>query len=343
MNAVTRSDPTIPSFDVSAVREWLHADRVVPAGRPSGGGYSGETRFLEVDGRPLVLRTAPSAQGMFAHHDLEVQVRCMRHVRAHDLPAPEIVAADLDGVVLGRPAYVMERVAGRVPPDDRPVFTQAGFLADATRAEQHTFGADLVDRLADLHQLPQLDGLPIGPAPEDHLTWCAAQLADPAIAPTPAMATFLDDAAMRLRASAAPVGSAPTLLWGDARPANTVVDGRFRVVAMLDWEMAGTGAPEFDVAWMNEMNRMRAGGTTPPLPGMPGDSEVWERWSTRTGRVPRDVGWHQRYAAYKIAVLMELHLAEQVRHGGLPVDHPLRTENRATRRLSALLAEEEDR
>lgn len=342
MNAMTRSTPAIPSLDVPAVRAWLHADRVVPAGRPSGGGYSGETHFLEVDGRPLVLRTAPSAQGMFAHHDLEVQVRCMRHVRAHSLPAPEIVAADLDGIVLGRPAYVMERVVGRVPPDDRPVFTCAGFLADATRAEQHTFGTDLVDCLADLHQLPQLDGLPVGPNPVDHLTWCTAHLADPAIAPTRAMATYLDNAATCLRASA-PRGPVPTLLWGDARPANTVVDGRFRVVAMLDWEMAGTGAPEFDVAWMNEMNRMRAGGTAPPLPGMPSDIEVWERWSARTGRVPRDVGWHHRYAAYKIAVLMELHLAERVRHGGLPVDHPLRTENRATRRLTSLLAEEDDR
>jgi aminoglycoside phosphotransferase (APT) family kinase protein len=332
--------PPVPALDVDALAAWLGAHRVTVLGRPGASGYSGETWFLDADGARLVLRTAPAEPGMFAHHDLTVQTRCMQHLRAHGLPAPQIVATDTEGAVLGRAAYVTERVTGRVPLDGKPDFTRAGFLAEATPAQQRHFGDDLVDRIADLHRLPRLGGLPIGPTPRDHLRWCTSQLDDPAVAPTPQTAALLAETAAHLHADDPGPGT-PALVWGDARPANTVVDDDFEVVAMLDWEMAATGPPELDIAWMNEMNRIRAGGATPPLPGMPDDAEVWRRWSARTGRVPTAPVWHQRYAAYKVAVLMELHLAERVRNGGLAPDHPVRTDNRGTRRLSALLNSED--
>jgi hypothetical protein len=37
-------------------------------------------------------------------------------------------------------------------------------------------------------------------------------------------------------------------------------------------------------------------------------------------------------------VLLELHLDDRVRRGVLPADHPVRTDNRARRRLAELLA-----
>ncbi|WP_028936458.1 phosphotransferase family protein [Pseudonocardia spinosispora] len=324
--------------DPAALARWLEVSDVEVLGGPTSGGHSGETVFLRADGVALVLRRAAARQGMFAHDDLGLQVRCLRHIHAHGLPAPEVVAVDLDGRWLGRPAYVMRRMSGQVPGDGRPRFTQAGFLHDATPAQQRTYGEHLVDCIADLHRLPPLAGLPIGPSTLDHLRWCADQRSG---LPRSAGRELLDDAERRLRATLPP-DTEPVLLWGDARPANTVVDDSFHVAAMLDWELAATGAPEFDIAWLNEMNRMRAAGSLDPvLPGLPTQSEVWRRWTARTGRTPSVPGWYRLYSAYRITLLMGLHLAERVRRGALAPDDPLHSANRATRRLAALLHTED--
>jgi len=325
----------VEGLELAAVRDWLGCARLAVQGAPSGGGWSSCTLLVEADDRPLVLRLAPTGRGMFGEYDLSVQVSCLRHVRAYGLPAPAVLATDLAGEQLGRPGYAMERVPGRVPSDDEPPFTKAGFLFDAAVDERRRFSADLVDRLAEVHQLPLLAGLPVGPSAAHHLAWCQRQRGA-----RPGRGTDDDPLwrAHRLLARQLPreLGP-PVLLWGDVRPANTVVDAGFAVAALLDWELAGTGPPEFDVSWLNEMNRLRAG-TDPPLPGFLTEEQVWQRWSARTGRRPRARAWFRLFAAYRVAVLLELHLDERVRRGALPAEHPVRTENRATRRLADLLA-----
>ncbi|HEY1972368.1 MAG TPA: phosphotransferase family protein [Pseudonocardia sp.] len=322
----------LAGLDTRLVRDWLGCDRLEVIGRPSGSGWSGCTVFVEADGRALVLRLAPAERGMFAESDLGVQVGCQRHAREHGLPVPEIVAADLTGQLIGRPGYAMARVSGQVPSDDDPPFTKAGFLYQASRDEQRRYHLDLIDRIADLHRLPVPAGLALGPATVDHLSWCADQRAE--LPPS----DQLDRAHRLLAATVVPERAGPALLWGDARPANTVVGPDFRVVAMLDWELAATGAPELDVSWLLEMNRMRAG-RDPALPGFLPEDQVWQRWSSRTGRVPTGRAWFRLFAAYRVALLMDLHLADQVRVGALPADHRVRTDNRARRRLAKLLAD----
>ena len=137
------------------------------------------------------------------------------------------------------------------------------------------------------------------------------------------------------------VGDAPVgLLWGDARPANMVVDDRFDVVGLLDWELAGCGAGEFDVAWFMEMNRMRSLGMgIEPLPGFLDDAATWHYWSVAIGREPTNVDWHHRFAAYRVAVLVFLFVRAAIRHGRLPSDHRLLRDNLGTRRLAELFPE----
>lgn len=81
----------------------------------------------------------------------------------------------------------------------------------------------------------------------------------------------------------APVGQ----LWGDARPANMVVEN-FGIVGLLDWELAGSGPGELDIVWFCEMNRMRSIGIgIAPLPGFLDDAATWRRWSAAVGRQAR--------------------------------------------------------
>jgi aminoglycoside phosphotransferase (APT) family kinase protein len=125
------------------------------------------------------------------------------------------------------------------------------------------------------------------------------------------------------------------LLWGDARPANTVVRN-FEVAALLDWELATLGPPELDVFWFLEMNRMRANGRS--LPGFPSDAATIAGYEARTGREIRDADFHTVYAALKVAVLMLRYLRVAVERGQIAEHHHVLTDNTATRRLDELLA-----
>ena len=139
-----------------------------------------------------------------------------------------------------------------------------------------------------------------------------------------------------------PTASAPTgLLWGDPRPANTVLGTDFRVAALLDWELAALGPAEMDIAWLWEMNLLRGDATRPEdrlLPGFLDLDETWRRWSMTAGREPVGRGWHHLFAAYKVALILDLNFRVQVRRGELAADHKLFRNNRALRRLTTLAA-----
>lgn len=321
-------------IDRGALAGWLGAGTVEVLGAPGGGGWSNETVFVVADGRRLVVRLTPPGRSMFPTYDLSHQVRALGFAREHGLPVPAIVADDPDGSVLGRPAFVMEHLAGRVPADDDPPFTRAGFLFEATPAEQRRFHDAAIDLVARVHQVPPLPFPATGPQPADHLaashalaTWCEW---------TPPILYAAHDA---LAADPPPVATASGgLLWGDARPANMVVDERFEPVGLLDWELAGTGPGELDIAWFCEMNRMRAGGDiTATLPGFPDDDGTWRRWEAATGRRAEHVGWYHLYSAWRVAIFLQLYLAALVHRGQLPAGHRAFARNQGTRRLAELL------
>ena len=57
---------------------------------------------------------------MFPVYDLSIQVRCLEQLAMAGLPVPAIIAWEPDPSILGRPFYVMDRIAGYVPPDSDP-------------------------------------------------------------------------------------------------------------------------------------------------------------------------------------------------------------------------------
>ena len=89
---------------------------------------------------------------MFPEYDLRRQVACMRALQnVAECPVPSIVADDCAGAVIGRPLYLMTFVPGDIPSDDRPTFFEAGFLFDATQAEQSWFYRGMLKALCALH------------------------------------------------------------------------------------------------------------------------------------------------------------------------------------------------
>lgn len=323
------------SIDAARLAEWLGATEVVIEGSPSAGGWSNETVFVRSGECRLVVRLTPPGPSMFPTYDLAQQVRCLLLGAEHGLPVPAVLGSEPDPDVLGRPFFVMERLAGQVPADDDPPFTKAGFLFDGSRQEQATFCRNAIDCIVAVHAIEPPGFLAVGPAPVDHLEWCA-ELCRWAEIDHPQVWGAHDSLAREVPpASVAPV----SLLWGDARPANMLVGDDFRVLGLLDWELAGVGPGELDVAWFCEMNRMRAQGMgIAPLAGFLSDEATWEHWSQAVGRPATFVEWHQRYAAYRVAVLLFLYVRAMIGVGRLPADHRLLRDNVGTRRLEELFS-----
>jgi aminoglycoside phosphotransferase (APT) family kinase protein len=276
---------------------------------------------------------------MFPDYDLGRQVACMQALARHpECPVPAIIGADLEGCVIGRPFYVMEFVEGEVPADDRPTFAEAGFLFTASVEEQRRFHGSFLDVLAALHSLPidpalarMLERLGRGEtALERRVSWLEELCR---WGRGPAEQPVLERAFAWI-ARHLPADNRASLVWGDARPANAVVRD-FRVVAMLDWELAALGPPELDLFWFLEMNRMRSNGR--PLPGFLAPDEAIADYESRADHSVRDAHFHQVFAALQVAVLMLRHLRVAVERGELDEGHKVMTDNTATRRLAALV------
>ncbi len=321
------------TLDASRLREWLGAETLIVDGRPTSGGWSNETIFIRADGRPLVVRMSPTGPAMFPSYDLSIQVRCLELGATAGLPVPALVSWQPDPSTLGQPFFVMEHLVGRVPADSDPPFTKAGFVFDATDEQREHLCRQAVHAIAAVHAVAPPEFLPVGPDIRSHVDstarlqhWADIHHSDVVRAHARLVADSPDDDT--------PIG----LLWGDARPANMVINDTFDVVGLLDWELAASGPGEFDLAWFLEMNRMRSvGAGIASLPGFLSDDATWACWADAIGRTPRHIEWHRLYAAYRVAVLFFLNLRSAVGQGSLRAQHRVFTDNLATRRLRELL------
>jgi len=329
---------------------WLSAElgRVVSvaavASPSSSGGWSNETVLVDLAGNSrlrVVVRAKPDGPAMFRDYDLMREYRVLKGLGGgHAPPVPPALAVDPTGSVLGRPMLVTGYVAGRVPSDNRPSFVEAGWLFEAAPTDQHRFAQSLLHAIHAVHAA-DWRALQLAPLARDRdrplhgeiawyralHDWGAGTNRHPVI--ERGFAAVLRDL---------PPEGEPCLLWGDARPANVITQG-FDVAALLDWELAGLGPAELDIAWLLEMNRMRTvGAGVPPLPGFPTDEAVVAAYQDLAGRTLSHFGWYRLFAALKMAVLMERHLRTAIARGHLAQDHRLLRDNVALRRLDELMA-----
>ena len=173
------------------------------------------------------------------------------------MPVPTVWWCEPDPAALGAPFFVMSRVDGRVPPDIMPYNFGDSWLYDADPADQRHLQDATVDVLARLHAVDR---------PAERFSFLAPDDLRRHPPPPPGGG---DPGLVRVRggrrASRSPLvergfawldehwpadeGEA-VLSWGDSRIGNMMFDD-FDPVAVLDWEMAGIGPRELDVAWLD--------------------------------------------------------------------------------------------
>ncbi len=321
------------------LRAWL-AGRLAPGSEPelseltspSATGMSSETLLFDATWREggerrsgsFVARVEPDAADVpvFPVYDLESQFRLLRLVREHsDVPVPHARWLELDPSPLGARFFVMDRVEGRVPPDVMP-YVMDSWLSQADPADQRRLQDASVGVLASLHGIDPVaakaDFLELeGPgtplrrhvaAWHRYYDWVRGERRHPVL-----------ERAFAWLDAHWPVDEGETVVsWGDSRIGNVLYDG-FEPAAVLDWEMAALGPRELDLGWMTFMHlffhdiAQQMG-----LPGMPDflrPEDAAATYERLTGQAPRDLPFHELYAALRHGIVMTRVTARRVHFG----------------------------
>jgi aminoglycoside phosphotransferase (APT) family kinase protein len=269
--------------------------------RPIGEGHSNVTYLLERgSGERLVLRRPPRGPLAPSTHDVLREARLLRLLSG--VPSPEILASCDDDAVIGAPFYVMPFVDGHVLTTELPpAFTDPAAIGDA-----------LIDALVALHAVPIEGALADFGRPAGYLKRQVRRfrglLEANATRPLPdleAVADWLD--------AWTPQSPDATVVHGDYRLGNAMLDPTPRVAAILDWELATLGDPLADVGYLTAMWAEADDPDDPMLdlsrvtrgPGFATRAQLATRYADRSGRDASDLRWYQVLAIWKSAIFLE--------------------------------------
>jgi aminoglycoside phosphotransferase (APT) family kinase protein len=299
----------------------------------------------------LVARVAPDAADVpvFPVYDLPAQFDVIRAVaELTDVPVPRAWWCEPSPAPLGAPFFVMSRVDGEVPPDVMPYTFGANWLFDATTEQQQRLQITTVEAIAALHDIEAAaDRFPFLEKAQPGETHLRRHVANTRAwydmvaregAPSPLVVRGFEwlDAHWPSRES-------PTVLsWGDSRIGNVLYQD-FAPAALLDWEMAGLGPCELDIAWITYAHLVFqdiAGMLE--LPGMPTflkPADVATQYESLRGHAVRDLRFFMVYAAVQWGIVF-LRTGQRQAHFGereMPADPQELLHNRP--HLESLLAD----
>ncbi|MEQ0557937.1 phosphotransferase family protein [Amycolatopsis sp. NEAU-NG30] len=303
---MTRTDP--PGLDLGRLRAHLDAHRPGLAAGPLSadvveGGRSNLT-YVVGDGRSRwVVRRPPLGHVLPTAHDMSREFRVISALRDTAVPVPEALLLCEDADVVGAPFYVMSFVEGTP-------YRTADQLARLGEQRTRAMAEALVDTLVDLHAVdPAAVGLGDFGRPEGFLErqlrrW-KKQLDASRSRDLPGIEQLHD----RL-AAAVPVSGTPSIVHGDYRLDNVLVDSRDKISAVLDWEMSTLGDPLTDLALLvayaeRDKVSLPFVSNASSAPGYPATDEVVARYAERSGRDVSALDWYVSFAFFKLAVILE--------------------------------------
>ncbi|HEY1841717.1 MAG TPA: phosphotransferase family protein [Mycobacterium sp.] len=281
-------------------------------------GYSGRTVYFTAawidpvgvrHAEDLVLRAQAEDHQLFTVTDAPRQAEVMQRLGAQGIPVPNIVGIERDAAVLGSPFYVMRRVRGRTP-SDVPSWHKRGWTVDLSAAERGLLCDNGLRALVQLQRVDDPDTLRFLRGEADRTRtalqryldtlagwydWCRTDLM--------VGADTLAEA-LRVIRDSTPDTDAETVVWGDARVGNMCFDDDMSVVALFDWETAGTGPPDIDLGWWLMFERFLCESLGfARLPGVPDDDEFVRRYLQFGGTLTGDIAYYQLVAAFVLSLI----------------------------------------
>ncbi len=298
----------IDGIRADAVTAWFGAH--VSSARPPltfeliAGGRSNLTyRVADADGGAWVLRRPPLGHVLATAHDMSREHRIISALASTDVPVAPAVALCEDADVNGAPFYVMDFVDGAVLRD----LPAAQAVA---REVRQAAGASLVDVLARIHavdpdrvglgDLGRREGYIARQLKRWHGQWEQSGFTD---------LTGIDTVHGRLAAAIPDQGPA-TIVHGDYRLDNCVLNADGTVRAVLDWELCTLGDPLADlgllfVYWTDPDDTFTALPGAPTLAdGFPTRAELLAGYEARSGRDVSDIAFYEAFGYWKLACIL---------------------------------------
>jgi aminoglycoside phosphotransferase (APT) family kinase protein len=297
-------------IDLESFSSW--AVRALPGTTPPftaeviEGGQSNITAHVrDAAGRELVVRRPPLHGVLPTAHDMGREHRIIAALGPTRVPVPEAIAYCDDADVIGAPFYVMSYVEGIVLNDD------ATALAELDESARQHSGESLVDALVELHAV-DIDAVGLGDlARHDELVarqlkrW-HAQVTASKTREIPAV-----DRVHELLASRIPPQTESTVVHGDFRLGNCIVDHEGDIRAVLDWEICTLGDPRADVGyvlatWAEPGDPLRADDHNPTLaPGFTTRDALLERYAEWSGRDVDAIPYFVAFSFWRLACILE--------------------------------------
>jgi aminoglycoside phosphotransferase (APT) family kinase protein len=294
--------------DVAALRDWCaeHVPDFVPSYAVQiAGGHSNITvRVSDDAGRDVVLRRPPLHSVLATAHDMGREFRLISAFGPTPLPVPRTIAYCPEDDVIGAPFYLMEFVKGLVLHD----YHLAEQLAVDAR---YAAGMSFMDALVELHRA-DVDEIGLGDLAkrEDYITrqlkrWHAQYQQS---------RTSDDDTVDRahdLLAARIPPQREATVVHGDFRLGNCIVNEQGEIQAVLDWEICTLGDPLADIgyvlaSWPETPEEAAPFPESPSIAaGFPGRKELLGRYAGRSGRDVSDVDFYVAFSYFRLACIIQ--------------------------------------
>jgi aminoglycoside phosphotransferase (APT) family kinase protein len=295
--------------DLERLAPWFGANVEGATGVPLtatliAGGRSNLTYFVGDGTHEWVLRRPPLGHVLPTAHDMGREYKVLAGLAPTNVPVPRPLAFCDDLAVNDAPFYVMEKVEGQILRTP----TELGSLA---QADARRCSEELVDVLVKIHAVDyNAVGLSDFGHPDGYLERQVRRWGEQWERSKTRELPAIDELARRLRA-ALPESPAPTIVHGDYRLDNTMLDptDAGRVVAVLDWEMATLGDPLADVGlflvyWARD-DAVTVGATIDTSRGFMNRGEIVDRYAAESGRDVSQLDFYEALASYKLAIILE--------------------------------------
>ncbi len=301
---------SVNGIDVAKVGEWLQANVPGALGPFTfdviAGGHSNLTfKVTAADGARFVLRRPPLGHVLASAHDMGREHRIISGLQNSAVPVPPALGFCDDLSVNDAPFYVMGFVDGHVL-RDRAV-AEAVLTPDARRAASESLVDTMVAihsvdlHAAGLHDLGRHEGYIGRQLKRWYGQWNQQQTRL-----LPAVDRVHDELLRRI-----PEQGPATIVHGDYRLDNCMVDGDGRVVAVLDWEICTLGDPLADlgllqVYWTGPTDPVSAWtGSATTAPGFYDRAQLTDRYAQVSGRDVTQLPFYVAFAYWKLACILE--------------------------------------
>lgn len=283
------------------------------------GGRSNLTyRVRDSLGRSLALRRPPTGHILPTAHDMLREYTLLSALERGNVPAPRVHGLCLDESVNEHPFYVMDFVEGIILRDEAEALAQPASLRAAA-------GPQLASTLADLHAVhPSEVGLGDFAKTDDYVArqlrrWSGhyEQMKRDTIS------DGLVESVARELATAIPKQQAGTIVHGDYRLSNTVIDNHGAVIAILDWEICTLGDPLADVGmmlvyWPEPGDPLLALTDESPsmAPGFATRQELLASYAAKSSLDLSNIDYYRAFAFWRLACILQGVYFRQVEGSG---------------------------